>query len=238
MGLSLLSPSSAMDTERPATPPEAELLDARRRGPLEAGDELPADTADTTTNPPSALSIPLDPATGLVTREYAEKVLAQMAADESVQGPITVALVELASIDWTDEHPNSVTDTRILCGVSNIVRQSLSDDHTVARFSDQQFLLLLPHEDVQQATRRAEEMRQRVATTEFVAEGRSYQTTVTCALTEADKQRPVPKLFEFLQEALDEAKRYGGNRTFMHDGSSPTPVVPAELSVAPQQLAI
>jgi hypothetical protein len=47
-----------------------------------------------------------------------------------------------------------------------------------------------------------------------------------------------PKLFEFLQEALDEAKRYGGNRTFMHDGKSPTPVVPAELAISPQQLAI
>jgi hypothetical protein len=47
-----------------------------------------------------------------------------------------------------------------------------------------------------------------------------------------------PRLFEFLEEALGEAKRYGGNRTFMHDGNSPTPVVPSELTVAPQQLAI
>jgi hypothetical protein len=45
-------------------------------------------------------------------------------------------------------------------------------------------------------------------------------------------------VFGFLQEAIDEAKRYGGNRTFMHDGKSPSPVVPAELPVTPQQLAI
>jgi hypothetical protein len=81
-------------------------------------------------------------------------------------------------------------------------------------------------------------MRQRVATTEFMTEGRAYQTTVTCALAEATSNQPAVKLFEFLQEALDEAKRYGGNRTFMHDGSSPTPVVPAELTIAAQQLAI
>jgi hypothetical protein len=77
-----------------------------------------------------------------------------------------------------------------------------------------------------------------VATTEFVADSRTYQTTVTCALAEVTGERVGPRLFEFLQEALDEAKRYGGNRTFMHDGKSPTPVVPAELSVAAQQFAI
>ena len=77
-----------------------------------------------------------------------------------------------------------------------------------------------------------------MATTEFVADGKSYQTTVTCALAEASDEQSEQKLFEFLQEALDEAKRYGGNRTFTHDGSSPTPVVPAEMSVTPQQLAI
>ena len=129
-------------------------------------------------------------------------------------------------------------DKRLVCGVSNIVRQSLADEHTLARFTEQQFLLLVPHEDVQQVTRRAEELRQRVATTEFVADGRSYQTTVTCALAEVSSEQVGPRLFGFLQEALDEAKRYGGNRTFMHDGKSPTPVVPAELPVAAQQLAI
>jgi PleD family two-component response regulator len=96
----------------------------------------------------------------------------------------------------------------------------------------------VPHEDLSQVTRRAEEMRQRVATTEFVADGRSYQTTVTCALAVVSSDQVGPRVFGFLQEALDEAKRYGGNRTFMHDGKSPSPVVPAELPVTPQQLAI
>ena len=41
-----------------------------------------------------------------------------------------------------------------------------------------------------------------------------------------------------LGETLAEAKRYGGNRTFMHDGMSPTPVVPLELGLGVQQCAI
>ncbi len=223
MGLSLLAPSSVMEMEPRIEPTNSAPV---------AAPPSPAVTAA------PVAAAPLDPATGLVTREHAEQMLTQFTAADAGQLPLTVALVEMAPIDWIGQPPDQAIDKRLMCGVSNIVRQSLAADHTLARFNDQQFLLLVPHEDVEQASRRAEELRQRVATTEFVADGRTYQTTVTCALAAVSDQQMGPRLFEFLQEALDEAKRYGGNRTFKHDGKSPTPVVPAELTVAAQQLAI
>ena len=225
MGLSRLTPTPAEAVEPRIEPATAEAP------ALESAAVPAAEEAD----PPA---IPLDPATGLVTREHAEKLLTEFTVAAAGRPPLIVALVEIAPIDWTGGQPNEVVEKRLMCGVSNVVRQSLADEHTLARFNEQQFLLLVPHEDVKQVTHRAEELRQRVATTEFVADSRTYQTTVTCALAEVAGERVGPRLFEFLQEALDEAKRYGGNRTFMHDGKSPTPVVPAELSIAAQQLAI
>jgi GGDEF domain-containing protein len=179
-----------------------------------------------------------DASTGLVTREQAEELIAQLSAAEAGSAPATVALVEVNRIAWADKEPQEAVEERLFRGVSTIVRQSLDRKHTAACFADQQLLLLVPNEDVHQATKRAEELRQRVASTEFMADGQPFQTTVTCALAELSPERSGPRLFEFLQEALGEAKRYGGNRTFMHDGNSPTPVVPSELTVAPQQLAI
>jgi GGDEF domain-containing protein len=179
----------------------------------------------------------IDAATGLVTREHAEHLLAQLSMAGGNE-PTTVALIEVTPIAWADKVPQPAVEDRLFRGVSAIVRQSLERQHTAATFADQQMLLLVPNEDVHQATRRAEELRQRVASTEFVADGQPFQTTVTCALAEITPERSGPRLFEFLQEALGEAKRYGGNRTFMHDGNSPAPVVPSELTVAPQQLAI
>jgi len=230
MGLSLLAPSSVIETEPQIEPVLAAAAAAPPRHPDATA--APADEAA------EAAVATLDPATGLITREHAEKMLAELTAVAAGQSPLTVALVEIAPIDWIGRQPDQLIDNRLLCGISTIVRQSLSADHTLARFNDQQFLLLVPHEDVEQASRRTEELRQRVATTEFVADGRIYQTTVTCALAAVSDQQMGPRLFEFLQEALDEAKRYGGNRTFKHDGKSPTPVVPAELAVAAQQLAL
>lgn len=230
MGLSLLTPTPVAELEAlngPASPAAAPTTPSE-----------PNAAAAPAAATGEASSAQLDPTTGLVTREHAEKLLGELTATEGGESPLTVGLVELAPIDWIGQAPDDVIDKRLLCGVSNIVRRSLGDEHTLARFNEQQFLILVPHEDLQQVTKRAEEMRQRVATTEFVADGRSYQTTVTCALAEASGGDVGPRVFEFLQEALDEAKRYGGNRTFMHDGKSPTPVVPAELPVAAQQLAI
>jgi GGDEF domain-containing protein len=175
---------------------------------------------------------------GLVTRERAEQILTQLSAADACSVPVTVALVEVHRIAWQGKEPQEEMDERLFRGVSNIVRQSLERQHTAACFAAQQLLLLVPNEGMHQATRRAEELRQRVASTEFVADGEPFQTTVTCALAEITTERNGTRLLEFLQEALGEAKRYGGNRTFMHDGSSPTPVVPSELTVAPQQLAI
>ncbi len=50
-------------------------------------------------------AIPLDPTTGLVTREHAEKMLTKLAAADASQSPVTVALVELAPIDWIGQTP-------------------------------------------------------------------------------------------------------------------------------------
>jgi hypothetical protein len=40
------------------------------------------------------------------------------------------------------------------------------------------------------------------------------------------------------ESALREAKRYGHNRTFVHEGKYPTPVIPPEIQVEPQHFPI
>jgi diguanylate cyclase (GGDEF)-like protein len=228
---------SSIATE-PATPAATGAEAAAELTAAFAGAPAEADTIGEPATKPAADDLPHNPANGLATREQAEYVLAELSTHDTKNDPATVALVEVDEIDWIGEETSEAIDERVLMGVSVIVRESLSSQHTAARFGNQQLLLVVPHEDVHQATKRAEEMRQRIATTSFIADGRTVQTTVTCALAEVSQDRSRDQLLEFLKEALSEAKRYGGNRTFMHDGKSPTPVVPPELEVAPQQVAI
>jgi PleD family two-component response regulator len=205
---------------------------------LTVSDQRPADDAGIaaveTAAPRTVSGENIDRATGLQTREHIEKQLAKLALADADQQPVSVALVEVVP---AVQSPEGVED-RLLRGVAETARELLADRQTAGRYSDHQFLLLLARDDLQHATKRAEELRQRVAATQFIADGQPLEATVTCALAQVSADHTATNLLEFLEETLQEAKRYGGNRTFMHDGTSPTPVVPPELNVSPQTCAI
>jgi diguanylate cyclase (GGDEF)-like protein len=176
----------------------------------------------------------IDQLTGLKTRAHMEQRLSEMALAHADHQPMTVALIE---VDHAAGGAEACED-RLLRGIADTVRNMLSDVQAAGRFSDQQILLLMPDDNLQHATALTEQVRQRVATTQYLADGKEIQTTVTCALAQLSADQSAKELLEFLSETLDEANRYGGNRTFMHDGKSPTPVVPPELNFAPQTCLI
>ena len=90
---------------------------------------------------------------------------------------MTVALLE---IEQTVAGGEGVDD-RLVRGIAGTVRELLTEAHTAGRYSDQQFLLLLPQDDLQHATQRAEQVRQRIAATQYLADGQQIPATVTCA---------------------------------------------------------
>jgi hypothetical protein len=45
-------------------------------------------------------------------------------------------------------------------------------------------------------------------------------------------------LLERAETAIREAKRYGRNRTFIHDGKFPTPVVPPNFTLQERQIEL
>ena len=177
----------------------------------------------------------IDPTTGLKTRSHFQQLLRWRAtAADASDTPLTVALLE---IDVPSELDQSLDD-RILHNVASTVRQLISDSQTAVRYSDHQFLLLLDNDGFDKAAERAEQVRQRVEATEYVAGGDSLRATVTCALLEATAAEPEESLLEQLGQTLDEARQHGGNCTYKHDGISVSPVSPLNLGIAPQKCHI
>jgi diguanylate cyclase (GGDEF)-like protein len=170
----------------------------------------------------------------LTTREHAQQRLAEATLTYDELLPTTAALIEIEQA----VHDGDGVDDRLLHGIADTVRNILAEVQLAGRYAERQFLLVLPQDDLQHATERAEQVRQRVAATQYVADGQELQATVTCALAQVAAGHTADNLLQFLEETLEEAKRYGGNRTFMHDGTAPTPVVPPELNIAPQTCAI
>ena len=72
----------------------------------------------------------------------------------------------------------------------------------------------------------------------FVADEQPIQTTLSSAIADVGNSRDVDSVYGQLHEAVAEARRYGANRTFWHDGNFPTPVVPPDLALPGEQRAI
>lgn len=171
----------------------------------------------------------------LSSRADAEQLLADLAlVKDPARGPTSVALVEL---DGAQDEGPLITD-RLLSGVVSSVCELLAETHLAARYDDRQYLLVLVGEDESHATRRTEQLRQRIESTEFVADEEAVHATVTCALAQVSSDLSIPRQLDALQVTLEEAKRYGGNRTFLYDGVSPAPVVPPELDLDPVKRVI
>ncbi len=182
---------------------------------------------------PVAINPTTSPPTQPTSFEHVAHLLAEITGKDAADKSVTVALLELD----TAKQLEKTLDERLLHGVASTIQELLSEVGTVARYGGHQLLLTLPKDEAHDATERAEQVRQRIQATQFVADGQSLQTTITCALVDVE-DRPVLKLLECLETTLAEAKRCGGNRTFLHNGTAPTPVALQELSVPSQKCTI
>jgi diguanylate cyclase (GGDEF)-like protein len=219
--------------------------DAEGRLPQVAEDEVVRSPDGETAEPiaeeagatPAAPSDELisDLAAELVTRSEVDELLVELTSvSDPLQNPAAAVLIELDPIETNDD----LDADRLLAGIANTVSELLDEAHTAARFGQQQLLLLLPGDNESAATQRTERVRQRIEATEFLIDKQPVAATVSCAMGQLSSDYVPADVVAALQRTLDEAKRKGGNRTYLYDGASPAPVVPPELNLAPQTCAI
>jgi diguanylate cyclase (GGDEF)-like protein len=177
---------------------------------------------------------PLDRLTGLATREWAEDALDQLQWSLASDELVFVALLDLDHADKLNAEHGKSTGDRIIGRIGKLAQQSISTTHAAARFSGQQYLLLMPGESDDSATRIVEQFRKEIEATKFKTGDKSIRLTVSGAVAEVSRELERETVVSRLEEAIAEAKRYGRNRTFWHDGTSPVPTIAADLAVAPR----
>jgi diguanylate cyclase len=189
--------------------------------------------------PAAAGDPPADAQNNLISRSQLEAAVAECwAKDPDHKNPMSVGLVDLDRFrDLNDAHGPSVGD-RVLDAIAQLVGAAARDDQRAVRMTAQQFLLMFPGIPAREATNVLERIRQHVEATRFESSSGSIAVTVSCAVAESNAGDTLPKLLERVDATLVESKRYGRNRTFLHDGKFPAPVVPPVLPVESRTLAV
>lgn len=180
-----------------------------------------------------------DPLTGVNNRAGAEASLAQWwEKDPHRVRQFSAAMVDVDHFSQINEQYGHKVGDKILRMVAQLLESQGRSDCTVSRFSGQRFLYLFPDSDVRFTTNIAERARQMIEMTHFHYKEHDIQVTASCAVVEATPEDTADALISRAEATLQEAKRYGRNRTFLHEGSYPTPVVPPNFSLEQKSVTL
>ncbi len=180
-----------------------------------------------------------DATTGLPNRTGLEAELARWwSKDVHRVRQLGAAMLDIDHFSRLNERCGQRFGTEVLGAVAKLVSMETRGSSIVARYSGQQFVILFPDDDIREATSIVEKARQTIELTEFQTATQEAHVTLSCGVAEGNSQDTSESLFSRLEASVREAKRYGRNRTFVHDGKYPTPVVPPNLVLQPRTFTL
>jgi len=151
---------------------------------------------------------------------------------------LTAAMIDIDHFAQVNERFGPKAGDRALRAIAQVLEAERRGEVMVARFAGQRFFLLAPDVDLRSTIHSVERIRQTVELTRFRYRESDIRLTVSCAVTEATAEDTSSALFARAEATLREANRYGRNRTFLHEGKYPTPVVPPNCALEERQFPL
>ncbi|HTI33869.1 MAG TPA: diguanylate cyclase, partial [Miltoncostaea sp.] len=152
----------------------------------------------------------VDPLTGLANhRTFHERLSAELGrASRSGRG-VALVLMDLDHFKRVNDHHGHQTGDRVLQHAARVMRQETRSGELLARVGGEEFAMILPDTDVDEALRAAERIRRAVAATDFPAVGRMTLSAGVCDIGHADD---AAALYRLADGALYRAKHAGRDR--------------------------
>ena len=165
-----------------------------------------------------------DPLTGL----YNRRALAERFADErghqrATGQPLALAVIDVDHFKTINDAHGHAAGDRVLCGLAREMRDALRASDTVFRTGGEEFALLLPNADAENALRRVEALRERVASADLGLAGRTVTFSGGVAAV-APGRDTLDSLLHAADAALYAAKAAGRNRSLL---ATPAPAATA-----------
>ncbi|MDP3173775.1 MAG: sensor domain-containing diguanylate cyclase [Phenylobacterium sp.] len=155
-----------------------------------------------------------DPLTKLANRRQLDTMLeVQLTESERHGAPISCAMIDIDHFKrFNDDHGHDAGDA-VLRAVGATLQRSIREGNLVFRYGGEEFLMLMPGMDVDQAAERAEEVRTRIAALHVVHDGKALGSiTASVGVATAPVHCPRDRLTQTADAALLRAKQGGRNQ--------------------------
>jgi len=174
-----------------------------------------------------------DPLTTLANRRHLDVVMDNLEA--AGDRPVSCIMIDIDHFKrFNDDHGHEAGDA-VLRAVGTVLRTAVRQGDLAFRYGGEEFLLLLFGMDLTQATDRAEQIRQRIASLRIPFGDRDLgRLSISAGVACAPTQCPPGDLVDLADAALFEAKRTGRNRVMV---AAPVPEIPAAIAKSASSLS-
>lgn len=136
-----------------------------------------------------------------------------------------------------DEHGPRLAD-RILYELAQVILKTAGEGVLVGRFAGQRFLMMTPDMPPGAATEQAEAIRQSIERMTFLHGDEEIRLTTSASVSEVMPDDTPEGLFERLEQAVQQAKQAGPNRSAFHGGEKAALVEVMNLRAAYSEIPI
>jgi diguanylate cyclase (GGDEF)-like protein len=129
--------------------------------------------------------------------------------------PLSLLMIDIDQFKSINDRFGHDVGDHVIIRIADICRQEKRKSDVVARFGGEEFLLLLPETDLDEAQSVAERLRRLVETREFSIASRAINTTVSIGVAQANPyMETLFDLIKMTDQALYAAKNAGRNRVW------------------------
>lgn len=159
------------------------------------------------------LSASIDKLTGALTRKYLEDELKSVLEITSKsKDKFSIIMYDLDRFKSVNDQFGHQTGDQVLEKVSKLVMDTINRNEILGRYGGEEFIIILPNTDSNQALTTAEDIRTRIQNNRFL--GNQFEVTVSMGVASyPDDGQTVQELIERADQALYVAKESGRNNS-------------------------
>ena len=154
-----------------------------------------------------------DQLTGLANRRaFDEQLLACFNAASAQQTPLAMAIVDIDHFKQINDRWSHVIGDQAICAVARTMQQTMPATGLLARWGGEEFTLIFPGLDAEQAYRCCEQMRQQIAGADYSMIAPGLRLTASFGVCDIQGLTHYQELLRLADQALYQAKAQGRDR--------------------------
>ena len=152
----------------------------------------------------------MDKLTGTLNRRALDaQLLAEMERAKRYQRPLTLLLMDVDLFKRVNDEHGHLTGDKVLIGVTQQITENLRTSDIWGRWGGEEFLVICPETDLEQAHNVAQKVRKAVEKTDFSL---PHNVTISIGLSPLSQDMSPESLVAQADKALYQAKYEGRNR--------------------------